>query len=120
MRLLGLAGIGTIGWRAAPVLALRADLPASHGRERSRNDAAEFPARFTLRALFDFFEVNALVDRQALQVTAQAIKPHFHGAQAHPVAAADNAAATRGEIVCRGACQAGAVHRHFGLAWRIV
>src|SRR5450631_42739 len=30
------------------------------------------------RWLFDFFEIDALVDRQALQIPAQAIEPHFH------------------------------------------
>src|SRR5438067_439701 len=40
--------------------------------------------------LLDFFEIDALVDRQVLQVPAQAIETHFRRTEPHPIAAAGN------------------------------
>src|ERR1051325_682972 len=43
----------------------------------------------------DFFEVDALPDRQALQEAPEAVESHLDRAEAHPLAAADDATAAR-------------------------
>ena len=53
------------------------------------------------RLLFEFFEIDALVDRQVLQIPAQAIETHFHRTESYPVAAADNARAAQDSLVRR-------------------
>src|SRR3989442_12630791 len=50
------------------------------------------------RAASSFLEIDPLVDGQALQMTAQAVQPHLDGAQAYPLATADDAAAPRGDL----------------------
>src|SRR5438093_7499899 len=40
------------------------------------------------------FEVDPLVHRQPLEMAAQAVEPHLAGTQAHPLAPAENAAAS--------------------------
>src|SRR5262245_20752207 len=51
-------------------------------------------------------EINTLVDRQFLQETPLAVETHFYGAKTHPIAAADDAAATRFDFVCSRNSQA--------------
>src|SRR5262245_55023521 len=45
--------------------------------------------------LLHFLEIDTLVHRQPLEVPAQAVEPHFDGAEPHPVAPADDTAAPR-------------------------
>src|SRR5262245_42604176 len=47
-------------------------------------------------------EVGALVDGQALEVTAQAVEPELYRAQAYPLSPAQNAAAPRGDPASSG------------------
>src|SRR2546430_10093935 len=65
----------------------------------------------TGRILFHLLEIDALVHRQSLQIAAQAVEAHFDRAEAHPLAAADDAAAAWRDVVLgrdretHGACK---------------
>src|SRR5258706_11538909 len=85
----------------------KARLPRAAGapstsRRRSCGCSSKRPKRrlgMDIGLLFDFFEIDPLVDRQILQVPAQAIETHLHRTEPHPVAPADNAGAAQDGFV---------------------
>src|SRR5262249_20150582 len=76
---------------------------SSNSRWRSRRPQYVFVCCASLAAKGSrLLEVSALVDRPALKVTAQAVEPQLHRAQAQPLAAAENTAASRRHPASRG------------------
>src|SRR5262244_2371405 len=82
----------------------RFDRRGGHASGRSRPAALRTPwcsssGLVDFLRLVDLLEIGALVDGQAEEVTAEAIERQLDGAEPHPLAAADDAAAARRDVV---------------------
>src|SRR5260370_19921813 len=88
---MALSWLGWVTPRGVAHLGARTSRSANAG-ERTWRSALRMTRRATWLAPF---EVDALVDRQAEQMAAQAVQPELDRAGAHPVAAADQARLAR-------------------------